>query len=159
MTTALKERRTLRYESLDHFLQDAETLAAGKCETVGDWSFGQILTHLGNTLNSSIDGFGFTAPWVARTLVAPFMKTRFLTKAMPSGFKLPKTATALMPPDGVTTDEALAALRKAISRFADETPGAAHPFFGKMTRDEWGQLHLRHAELHMSFVRSIRDTD
>jgi len=159
MTTVLKERRTLHYESLDNFSQDAETLAAGKYETVGSWSYGQILTHLAKTLNASIDGFGFKAPWLVRTLIAPVMKGRFLNKPMPSGFKLPKNAAALIPPDGVTTDEGLAALRKALARFADETPGAAHPFMGKMTPTEWRHLHLRHAELHMSFVHAVGESE
>ena len=29
-----------------------------------------------------------------------------------------------------------------------------HPVLGHLTREEWTQFHLRHAELHMSFVRS-----
>jgi hypothetical protein len=27
----------------------------------------------------------------------------------------------------------------------------AHPLLGAMTRDEWREFHLRHAELHLSF--------
>jgi hypothetical protein len=27
-----------------------------------------------------------------------------------------------------------------------------YPVFGKLTPEEWHQFHLRHAELHMSFV-------
>jgi len=28
----------------------------------------------------------------------------------------------------------------------------SHPLFGKLSREEWNRFHLRHAELHMSFL-------
>jgi hypothetical protein len=42
-------------------------------------------------------------------------------------------------------------LRAAIDRLNREPKRAPSPVFGKMTREEWDQLHLRHAELHLSF--------
>jgi hypothetical protein len=27
-----------------------------------------------------------------------------------------------------------------------------HGFFGKLTHQQWDQLHMRHAELHLSFL-------
>jgi hypothetical protein len=29
---------------------------------------------------------------------------------------------------------------------------ARHPVLGKLTHDQWKQIHLRHAELHLSFA-------
>lgn len=145
-------RRTLNYATLDEFLADAEKIAAGPNVTVGNWSLGQILWHLSTTIRFSVEGFPFQAPWFLRVLVAPLLKNWFLTKPMRSGFQLPKKASALSPPKDITTEDGLRALRANLERFSCEEPRAAHPVFGLLTRSEWTALHLRHAEMHMSFV-------
>ena len=127
-------------------------MAAGEYQTLGKWSFGQILEHLAVAFDCSVDGFPFQAPWVLRKLVAPFIKNRFITKPMPSGFKLPSKAGELLPGD-VSVEEGFAHLKQAIAGYETETPNALHPMFGRMARQEWISLGLRHAELHMSFVR------
>lgn len=146
------QRRTLRFATLDEFLQDAEAMAAGECKTVGNWSYGQILGHLASAMNSSIDGFGFQASWFLRKIIAPFLKNSALTKPLKPGIKLPKSADKYLPDPSLTVEDSLAECRKAVERLASETPKAKHPFFGAMASEEWMALHLRHAELHMSFV-------
>lgn len=145
-------RRTLRYESLGEFHADAERLAKVKFHTVGNWSYPQILDHLTKTITASHDGFGFQAPWFARALIAPLMKNSFLTKTMKAGFKLPKSAAPLIPDPELSLPAAIDNLRSALRRFESEPATAAHPFLGKLAGQEWTSLHLRHAELHMSFV-------
>lgn len=145
-------RRALRYQSLGEFQADAERLAKGKYHTVGKWSYPQILDHLAKTMTASLDGYGFQAPWFARALIAPFMKNSFLTKTMKAGFNLPKSAARLIPETDISLTAALDKLRHALARFEKEPATGAHPFFGKLASQEWTSLHLRHAELHMSFV-------
>ncbi len=151
--TAVKQRRIVQYSSMSAFRSDVEKLAAGKYETVGNWSFGQIMQHLAIGIAGSFDGFPFQAPWLVRTLVAPFMKKSLLTQPMKAGFKLPKSAAPYLPSDEITTEEGLKQLQAALDRFERETPEEKHPFLGTLTPNEWVALHLRHAELHMSFVR------
>jgi hypothetical protein len=151
-TTVTRARRQVRYESLDDFLADAERLSNMPIHTVGNWSYPQILDHLARTVTASLDGFGFKAPAWARLLIAPFVKNSFLTKTMKAGFNLPKSAAALIPTNDLTLSAAMENLRKALARFRNEPAGAEHPFFGKLASQEWNSLHLRHAELHMSFV-------
>jgi len=43
-------------------------------------------------------------------------------------------------------------LRQSVARTKSERMEAAHPAFGKMNHDEWTKLHLRHAEMHLSFA-------
>ncbi len=38
-----------------------------------------------------------------------------------------------------------------IDRLNREPQRYPSPVFGKMTKEEWDQLHLRHAEMHLSF--------
>src|SRR5262245_35613410 len=145
-------RREIHYASLDELQADAERLAGGNFQTLGNWSYPQILDHLARSMAASLDGFGFKAPWWARTLIAPLAKNSFLTKPMRAGFKLPARAASLCPPADLSLAAALDNLKKAIGRCRTETPQAEHPFLGKLASQEWNSLYLRHAELHMSFV-------
>ncbi len=144
-------RRTLQYATLSDVVRDAERLVSDHV-TVGNWSFGQILQHLAKSMNASLDGFGFQAPWFARWLIAPLVKNSLLTKPLKPGFKLPASATAIMPDEQVSVGDGLRQLKAAVDRVTHETPSADHPFLGKLATEEWTQLHLRHAELHMSFA-------
>ncbi|NQV26657.1 MAG: DUF1569 domain-containing protein [Rhodopirellula sp.] len=152
-TTAEKaHRRNLEFTTLDEVRADIETVAAGSYVTVGQWSFAQILDHLGSSLNASLDGFPFKGSWFVRWCVSPFIKNSILTKQMKPGFRLPKKFSSYLPSEDCTMDDALHKVLTAIKRFEKEIPVADHPFFGKMASEEWMCLHLRHAELHLSFV-------
>lgn len=151
-TANVPGRRTLSFATLDEFLRDAETLAEGGYRTLGNWSYGQILGHLASAMNNSIDGFEFQASWFLRTFIAPLLKNSALTKPLKPGLKLPKAAEPYLPDPSLTVEDSLAECQRAVERLATETPTAKHPFFGAMASEEWMALHLRHAELHMSFV-------
>ena len=151
-TSSVSGRRTLSFATLDEFLADAEALAAGRHRTLGNWTYGQILGHLASAMHNSMDGFPFQAPWLVRHLIAPFVKNSAFTKPQKPGFKLPKNAAKYMPAATLKVEDALADCRRAVERLGTEIPSAKHPFFGAMASEEWMALHLRHAELHMSFV-------
>lgn len=151
-TATQKSRRTVRYATLEEFKQDLDALIEGGCEPIGNWSLAQIVDHLGDTFHASIDGMAYKAPWFARTFIAPFLKNSVLIKPMKPGIQLPKKAQKFLPPADVTLDAALEKVRSGLARLEHELPVADHPFFGKMASEEWMQLHLRHCELHMSFI-------
>lgn len=147
-------RRKVAYQSYDDLLADAEQLAAGEVQQIGNWSLGQILTHLATSVNSSIDGFSFKAPLPLRIMATLFMKKKLIYQEVPAGFKIPKQSEAVfLPNESVSIEEALAALREAIERAKAETQRAPHPVFGNLTREETDSFNLRHAEMHMSFVK------
>ena len=147
-TKQVTGRREIRYESLNDLMSDAERLASPNTRMLGNWTPGQIYQHLADTMNSSIDGFSgmFSAP--VRWVLSLLMKRRFLYKGLPAGFKAP----ANFVPDTTSVEDGLTALKNAVSRLKDDTTRALHPGFGPLTLDEWTQFHLRHAELHMSFL-------
>ena len=153
MTDNIKpSRRTLRFESLSDLRTDVEELAQAQVTTVGNWTFAQILDHLSRTMSASLDGFGFQAPWIIRVVAAPLIKNSFLTNPMKPGFRLPKRAGHMEPPADTRIDNALRKFFDALKRVEQETPTAAHPVFGQLALQEWTSLHLRHAEMHLSFV-------
>ena len=153
MATAEKlARRHVHYDSLAELLDDARRINSSDTTTVGEWSQGQIFQHLGVTVDSSVNGFGFSAPWPMRFMLITFMKKKFLTKPLPAGFKVPAKLRKAIPADATTTDEGLKLLEDAIQQFDAADSFAPHPFLNQLTRDEWIAFHLRHAELNMSFI-------
>jgi hypothetical protein len=151
-TATQKTRRTVRYATLEEFKQDLDALLESGCETIGNWSLAQIVDHLGSTFHVSIDGAPFKAPWFARTFISPFLKNSALIKPMRPGIQLGKKAQKYMPKEDVSLEAALEKVSSGLARLEHELPVADHPFFGKMASEEWMQLHLRHCELHMSFI-------
>jgi hypothetical protein len=149
---AVAGRRELHFTSLDEVVADAEQLVSSPTtRTLGNWPISQLLAHLALAMNRSIDGITFQAPWYLR-LYGWFVKRRALKDGLPPGVKLPKDREAIAYPAVSSPQEALDLLRKAVGRMGHERATATHPIFGKLTHEEWVQLHLRHAELHLSFA-------
>lgn len=147
-------RRNLHFDSYDDLLADVNTLADGEVEAVGNWSLAQVCKHLAEALNGSIDGVPFRAPWAMRTFAKIFLKKKFLSATLPAGFKIPAPAKQRFQPDeSVELDAQLQALRQAVDRVKTESKRAIHPFFDELSREDWDRFNLRHAELHLSFIR------
>jgi hypothetical protein len=153
MSTTTASRRHVRYNSFDEVLADAERAVQGKAETTGNWSLGKILAHLAIANEKSIDGFGFQAPLPVRMIAGTFLKRRILKKGLKPGFRLPKRAAQVLVPEEINADAALDHLRRSVERLKSETKRSPHPFLGPMAVEESNCLNLRHAELHMSFVK------
>ena len=80
------------------------------------------------------------------------MKKKFLTQPMSPGINMPKKAQKVTIPGETSTEEGLAALRIAVKRQRDVQKRALNGALGPLTLKEWEQFHLRHAELHLSFI-------
>jgi Protein of unknown function (DUF1569) len=79
-------------------------------------------------------------------------KKKLLGGPMPSGMKLPPEVAKAVMPGPTSTEEGLADLRAAVSRLGREPHRAKQPVFGDLSKEEWNQIHLQHANLHMSFL-------
>jgi hypothetical protein len=160
-TAKVRGRRALRFGQLDEILAEADRLAAIRTRSLGNWSLGQVCQHLAGAMHLSIDGAPPDSPlktpiWLR--ILGRFIKRRILTKGMPAGVKLPVDALPALRP--VETDQAAATtnLRAAIGRLAREEGRAPHPILGRLSRAEWDQLHLRHAEMHLSFIQPEQES-
>lgn len=145
-------RRKVHYNTLQEFLDDAERLGKGAVHTLGNKSYSQILHHLAFAINGSVDGSVLVLPWPIRT-VARLLRKRILNGGMSPGFKLSRrNEVKAWTENDDDIPAALEAVRQAVRRFQTETKRSPHPAFGRLTPDEWYTFHLRHSELHMSFV-------
>ena len=151
-TSAVRGRRILRFESLDELQQEAERVASSPGKTLGNWNVAQILDHLARSIQASYYGPEVKAPWFVRMIIGPMIKSRFLSKGMPAGFSLPKQMAHFMPGDDPSLEVSLQELRTWLGRLKVNLPPLGHPAFGKLSHADWIRLHLRHGELHLSFV-------
>ncbi len=149
-------RRTVHYGDYDDLLADAERLAAMKTQTLGNWSFGQIMKHMADSICVMIDGnFTFTMPAPVQFVMRLLLKKKMLTQTLSPGFKLPKKAQNMVP-GPTSTEVGLSELRAAVARAKAEPNRAPHPGFGVMGPGEWDEFQLRHCEMHMSFVVPVQ---
>lgn len=145
-------RRELHFHSYSDIDNDARQIVSAPHRTLGNWSAGQILMHLARSLDASIDGAKFKIPWHIRTLARLFYKNRILRGPMPAGFQITGDALEQLAPGPTEVEAGLSALHDAILRVKSQAYRAPHGVFGKLTREQWDQLHLRHAEMHLSFI-------
>jgi hypothetical protein len=150
-TAKVAGRRQLKFNSLDDILADVDRMNQGKVRSLGNWSPGQVLKHCTIVMNGCLDGIDVKAPWVMRIFAALCLRNRFVTRPMSAGFKLPKSAAALLP-DETTWDDGVRGIRVALTRMKAENQRHPHPLLGTLTREQWDQLHCRHCELHLSFL-------
>lgn len=151
-TNSVVGRRALRFESLEDLKRDAEQVSSRPAKTLGNWSVSQIIDHLARSIQAGFDGPEVRAPWYVRYVIAPMIKPRMLAKGMPAGFNLPKKMSHFMPGDDANIARSLQDLQKWADRLQVDCPRFGHPAFGKLSHADWIRLHLRHGELHLSFI-------
>jgi len=156
-TGRIAGRRELHFTKIDEALADVEQLAAadreGRLQRVGNWTLGQTLGHLASWADYSYDGVPMKVPLFVRLMMRP-MKRRFLRGPMPAGKNIPKVPGGTLAIDPLSIEEGLARFRRSFTRLRDEPPTRPHLLFGPLTHAQWIQSHLRHAELHLSFLRA-----
>jgi hypothetical protein len=151
-TTKVSGRRELHFNSLDEVVADAGRLVASpSTKMLGNRTLGELLAHLAVGINNSFDGASIKVPWIVRML-APLFKQRLVSRPMSPGFNLPEAAETLLYPPVASAQEGLERLQAAVGRARTEKMTAKNPVLGKLTEEQWKQLHLRHAELHLSFA-------
>jgi hypothetical protein len=144
-------KRTLSFRSYDDILADAEGLSAGGYEKTGNWGLGQTCDHLARTMERSLDGFSSKYPWLFQRL-ARLIALGAILKHKPSNRRFPA-------PDDLLTNDApddgsgLSRLRAAVGRLkAHAGPIQPHPVFGKVSPEQWREIHLWHSEHHLGFL-------
>ncbi len=145
-------RRKVHYESFDDLIADAERLSQGEVISLGNWSLGQTLKHLGAAMHGSIDGPAFNVPWYIKVLGRVYLWRKLVYGPFPAGFILPRSARARIVFAEGTPEEGMKMLRSGIERLENEPQRIVHPVTGPLTREQWDRFHLTHAEMHMSFL-------
>jgi hypothetical protein len=129
---------------------------AGRVRPLGNWSPAQVLWHLGKLMELSFDGFTWRYRRGPQWLTRPFrlLAWRWLIRlAFRPGFRNPPEAAGLAPAAAVSLEEAAAYVRRQIERIrSGERMTQEAAVEGAYSHDQWVYIHLRHAELHLSFL-------
>jgi hypothetical protein len=152
--TTAPQRRPLDFQSFDAVAADVDALASARYSRCGTWDLAHCCDHLAKTIDRTLDNHPVPIPLFFRMLspvMGPLVLKRILKKrAMSAGFKAP---APFAPDQNCSTDQAVARLKAALERaeaVAGEMP--RHPFFGRMTAQQWQDLMLVHCAHHLSFL-------
>jgi hypothetical protein len=154
---AFNERRKLHFTSIDDITTDAGKLALAernkKLRQIGNWTLGQACGHIAAWIDFGFDGTPAKFSWVVR-LLARGRRKKYLSEPMNPGGRLPRIPGGTLATEVLTTEDGLNRLKRACARLKSSAPTRRHFIFGRLKPDDWKNLHLRHAELHLSFLRS-----
>jgi hypothetical protein len=153
---AAPQRRKLRFETVDDAIGEAERLVAaegeGRLARAGNWSLGKTLGHLATWANFAHDGYPpEVRPPLPIRLMIRVMRGRILRDGMMPGMKIGRMPGGTLGLDELSTQEGLDRYGAALRRLATSCPAGVSPVFGRLTHEQWIQLNLRHAELHLGF--------
>ncbi len=151
-TKKVADRRTIRFNTIDEILADAESMTAGPIRTSGNWTSAQIIQHVADLMHASLDGLDHIKLSLPIRLMGRVIKPFMLKGKMPPGVKAPKQLEQYMPSTAADLNTAMERLRSAASRYRTERTTHPSPFLGPMTHEDWVKLHCRHAEMHFSFM-------
>jgi hypothetical protein len=160
MSDQAVERRVLRFASIRDLEQELEQIESahreGRLTTTGNWSPGQNLNHLGAWIEYGFEGYpqALSPPPAPLRLLLRLTRGRFLSRPLPVGFRIPKAPGGTFGTEETPFEEGLSRLRRNLARLkAGEAPVHPSPAFGLLTNFEAVQLTLRHAELHLGFLK------
>ena len=145
------ERRRIVFERVEEAAADIERLQRDGYEKLGQWSLSQICEHLAIFLNGTLDGFGWSAPWIVRATIGRYFLRRILKKGgMSTGVRIPDK---LRPGPSDGDDPAtIERTKELFLRMGPATEVHPNPFFGRLTADQCRLLHRIHAAHHLSFL-------
>jgi hypothetical protein len=123
----------------------------GKLFTRGNWELGQAVNHLSQWIQYSFTGAPIKAPWYMKFFMQ-LMKNRILKSGFPAGVKMPGVEGGTLATENVPSPESIPQLAAMAKRLQAQCPALPNPVFGPLTHEQWKALHLRHAELHLSFM-------
>lgn len=153
-TARVAGRRTLRFESIEQALAEADRLAAaeraGRLRRLGNWTLGQALGHLAVWTEYVYTGMPLKVPFFIRWIVG-LRKRKYLEGPMRAGVHIPRVPGGTLATEPMPLDEALGRWRRVMERLRVEEPTIPSPLFGRLTHAEAIALALRHSELHLSF--------
>lgn len=161
VNTKTVQKRYLRFSTLADVVAEADRLAAadraGKLRQMGNWNIGQIFNHLATWATYPYDGYPpelSNPPWFVRVFLK-LKKKSYLHGKMPQGVRIPGLKEGTLGMDPIGTEDGLKKLKGAMKRLEEAPPKRANPIFGPISHEDWKNINLRHAELHMGFLQPL----
>ena len=150
--------RDLSFGSFSEVSAELDRIEASQREgtlaACGQWTPAQNLQHLAKTMRFSLDGFPFkvSAPLalMGRVMRPLILRMRF----KPGQVKIPASASAMLPDEGVGFDEAMTELRGQLSRVErGERMDKPSALLGNIGHDKWAKFRLTHLGHHLGMLQ------
>jgi hypothetical protein len=157
----VRNRRQIHLQSPSDLLAEVDRIQAsasvGSVRPSGNWTAAQAFAHLAKFIEYSFDGFPFRYPWryrVAVWLIRRVSWSWLMQLTFRPGFTNPPVVARAVEADAaVTLEHAGESLRRQVRRIlAGEKMVQRSPTGELMSHEQWIECHLRHAELHLSFL-------
>ena len=146
-------RRELHFNSVDDILADVDRLAGSReIRTLGNWSAGQIFEHVARVMDKSIDGSEFNLPADPPLRLQPDDEEEDDLQAHGGGHHTSQEGGGGADAGGDEPGRRARSHPRRHPSPADRPQTRPSAFLGALTKEEWTQLHCRHAELHFSFL-------
>lgn len=156
-TARAEGRRKLHFNSIDEVLADVRILADADREQrlhrLGNWTLAQNVNHLATWVEFSFEGAPMSVPWFVRLPMRMFLRKQFIQGPMPAGRNIPKVPNGTFGAESIALDPALQHFEYEFGRLKKGPPERPHMIFGPLSHEDWISGHLRHADLHLSFLR------
>lgn len=162
MTTSIDPKnatnyRKLRFSGIEDCLSEINNILeahhSGKLLASGNWTPGQILSHLALWIEYGYDGYPIKPPpffirWIIRLRL-----NSMLQHGLPRGVRIPGLKEGTVGLEDLTVPEAADRLIRAFKRLQNgEVAQFDSPAFGRMSHADRIELNLRHAELHLGYL-------
>ena len=128
--------------------------AEGRLDCLGNWTAGQIFSHLAAWIEYGYDGYPINKPPLPIRWILRMMLPGMLRRGMKPGVRIPGVKDGTVGQEMMEAGKAAERLERAWSRLASGEPSRHDsPAFGAMSHERRIQLNLRHAELHLSNLK------
>jgi hypothetical protein len=150
-------RRELVFDTIDDVIEEVNRInvahANETLEVSGQWTAGEILTHLSAWIEYGYQGYPIpSSPWWLRQIMKLMLRS-VLKNGMNPGMKIPGVEGGTVGQEKIPTQEACQRYLIALNRLAsNEKVTYPSPAFGTLSQSKRVKLNLRHAELHLGFL-------
>ncbi len=159
INTKSAPRRALSLSSAADVLAELDRIEAahraGTLNVTGNWTPGTILNHLAVWINFAFDGYppDLRTPWIIKFIMG-FRRKAMIDRVgqFSPGVRIPGLADGTLGTEPASFEQGLVAARAAWKRLQASAPTHPSPLFGPMTHQQWLNLNLAHANLHLSFL-------
>jgi hypothetical protein len=148
--TPIMNRRPLRFEHLSEASADILHLRKVGYERCGNWNLVENLDHINKAMLMSMNGPPFVLPqplpWIIRQFIfGKVLRGEQVTRRNPT----PKTC---LPQSDLNEDQVVSEFERLANVIETSELTHKHPFFGKLSTQEWRLTHRWHTAHHLSFL-------
>jgi len=151
------KKRDLKFNDLDEMLDDAQSLLDNGYDRHGNWTLGQIASHVADWSRYAIDGFPVPPLpirmllWIMKHTVGPGMKRKILAEGFSGGMQTSPESVA--DPAQMSDAEGVQKLRETMQRLrAHQGELLPSPLFGPMDHAMLVRVTILHAEHHFGYL-------